>query len=91
MGIFDPLEVITEYSLKKAIEDGVLVEVFKKRWKKLSGGKPIVCSINLYENVSQAVLQNISDEFVDWKKNIMPGLFLDERNFQTEVNGMLSG
>lgn len=33
MGIFEPLEVITEYSLKEAIEDGVLVEIFKKRWK----------------------------------------------------------
>jgi hypothetical protein len=88
MGIFDPLEVITTYSLQEAIEDGVLVEIFKNKWKQLSGGKPIVCSVNLYENVSQAGLMEIWNEFVDWKNNVMPGLPLQERNFQTEVNGM---
>jgi type I site-specific restriction endonuclease len=30
MGIFDYDEVITVYSLKQAVEDGVLVEIFKK-------------------------------------------------------------
>jgi type I site-specific restriction endonuclease len=37
-GIFDPDEVITAYSLKQAVEDGVLVEIFKKRWGELSAG-----------------------------------------------------
>jgi hypothetical protein len=32
MGIFDPEEVITVYSLKQAIEDGVLVEICRNRW-----------------------------------------------------------
>ena len=36
MGIFDPDEVITIYSLKDALEGGVLVEIFKNRWGELS-------------------------------------------------------
>jgi type I site-specific restriction endonuclease len=36
MGIFDPDEVITIYSLKQAIEDGMLVEIFKNRLGELS-------------------------------------------------------
>ena len=57
MGIFDPDEVITVYSLKEAIDDGVLVEIFKNRWKELSGGKPIVATAHLFDDVSQAALQ----------------------------------
>src|SRR3954468_11938117 len=34
--------IVYSYSLDQAIEDGYLVEIFKKRWKDLSGGKPIV-------------------------------------------------
>jgi hypothetical protein len=54
MGIFDPDEVITEHSLREAIEDGALVEIFKKRWRQLSGGKPIVASAHLVEEVGYA-------------------------------------
>jgi hypothetical protein len=68
MGIFDPDEVITVYSLKQAVEDGALVEIFRNRWGRLSGGKPIVATANLFENVSLAGLGEIWNEFVDWKK-----------------------
>lgn len=50
MGIFDPDEVITTYSLQEAIEDGVLIEIFKNRWSELSGGKPIVATAHLFES-----------------------------------------
>jgi hypothetical protein len=45
------MDVITKYSLKEAIEDGALVEIFRNRRGQLSGGKPIVVSAALYENV----------------------------------------
>jgi hypothetical protein len=41
-------EVIAVYTLERAIEDGVLVEVLKKRWKDLSGGKPIVATAHIF-------------------------------------------
>ena len=36
---------VIEYTLDQAIADGVLVELFKNRWKDLSGGKPIVVRV----------------------------------------------
>ena len=68
MGIFDLDEVITVYSLKQAIEDGVLVEIFKNRWSELSGGKPIVTTAHLYEEVSLAGLREIGMSLHNGKK-----------------------
>ena len=52
MSTFDEATVIGEYTLQQAIEDGVLVEIFKDRWPELSGGKPIVATAHLFEEVS---------------------------------------
>jgi hypothetical protein len=89
MGIFDPDEVITIYSLKEAIEDGVLVEIFKKRWGELSGGKPIVATISLFENVSPGGLMEIWNEYVLWRKTVMPKLPEEKRLFSTEMNHLM--
>ena len=86
MGIFDPDEVITIYSLEESIEDGVLVEVFKNRWKELSGGKPIVASVGLFEAVSEAALEEIWKRFVFWQKYVRPKWPEEERWFSTEVD-----
>jgi hypothetical protein len=88
MGIFDPDDVITIYSLKEAIEDGVLIEIFKKRWGELSGGKPIVATRHLFEEVSLAGLREIWNEYVVWKRNVMPALPEEERLFSTKMNGL---
>jgi hypothetical protein len=88
MGIFDLDEVITAYSLKQAIEDGVLVEIFKNRWSELSGGKPIVATAHLYEEVSLAGLREIWNDFAQWQREIMPALPEEERLFHTKMNGM---
>jgi hypothetical protein len=70
MGIFDPDDVITVYTLKEAIDDGVLVEIFKNRWNELSGGKPIVATAHLFEEVSLAGLREIWNEFAHWQKEM---------------------
>ena len=79
--------VISVYSLEQAIEDGVLVEVFKNRWEQLSGGKPIVATSHLFSQVSLAGLLEIWNEYVDWKKNIMPTLPEEDQLFATTMNG----
>ena len=71
MGIFDPDEVITIYSLREAIADGVAIEVFKDELDKLSRGKPIVASMNVYEGVRFEDLVRIWNYFVFWRKYIM--------------------
>jgi hypothetical protein len=88
MGIFDPDEVISVYSLKQAIEDGVLVEIFKKRWGELSGGKPIVATAHSFENASLAALQEIWNEFVHWKEHIEKALPEEEKLFHAKMNGL---
>jgi hypothetical protein len=86
MGIFDPDEVITVYSLRQAIEDGVLVEIFKGSWRELSGGKPIVATANLFENVSLAALREIWNEYVIWKRALEQKLPEEERLFSTQMD-----
>ena len=78
--------VIIGYTLQRAIADGVLVELFKNRWGELSGGKPIVATSHLVSSVSLAGLREIWNEYVEWKKNVMPTLPEEERMFVTSMN-----
>src|SRR5690349_10239532 len=75
-------EIIYSYSLQAAIEDGVLIEVFRNRWQELSGGKPIVASERLHSSVSQAALLEIWNGFVNWRKSNR-----DDRMYVTKMNG----
>ena len=79
-------KVVSVYSLQRAIADGVLVEVFKNRWQQLSGGKPIVATAHLFNEVSLAALQEIWNEFVHWNKYIKPTLPEEEQMFVTSMN-----
>ena len=79
-------EVISVYSLEQAIEDGVLVEVFKARWQQLTQGKPIVATSHLFSQVSLAGLLEIWNEYVDWRKNVMPTLPEEDQLFVTTMN-----
>jgi hypothetical protein len=79
-------KVVSVYTLHRAIADGVLVEVFKNRWQQLSGGKPIVATAHLFNEVSLAALQEIWNEFVHWNKQIKPTLPEEEQMFVTSMN-----
>jgi hypothetical protein len=87
MSIFDNADVISAYPLDQAIKDGVLVEIFKNRWPELSGGKPIVATAHLFNEISLAGLLEIWNQFVQWQKTIMPTLPEAERLFHTTMNG----
>jgi hypothetical protein len=87
MSLFDNADVISRYTLDQAIEDGVLVEIFKNRWDKLSGGRPIVATAHLFNEVTLAGLLEIWNEFVQWQRHVMPTLPEAERLFHTTMNG----
>ncbi len=76
-----------EYTLQQAIEDGEMAEIFKNRWQQLSNGKPIVATAHLFNSVSLAALHEIWNEYIVWKKNIMPTLPEKEQLFVTTMNG----
>jgi len=84
---FKNAPVISIYTLQQAIDDGVLVEVFKNRWQQLSVGKPIVATAHLFNEVSLAALLEIWNEYVLWRKNIMLTLPEAEQMFTTTMNG----
>lgn len=60
--------IISRYTLRQAIEDGILAEVFKNRWEQLSCGKPIVATAHIMDELSLAALQDIWNAYVDWAK-----------------------
>jgi hypothetical protein len=86
MIIFDDAEVISTYPLQQAINDGVLVEIFKNRWQELSNGKPIVATASLCNEISLAGLMEIWNEFVQWQKQTRPTLPEKQQLFATTMN-----
>ena len=84
---FDDTEIIAKYTVQQAVEDGVLVEIFKKRSKDLSGGEPIVATTHIYEDISLSGLLEIWNEFVTSRKSEMPALAEEDRHFVTTMNG----
>ena len=79
-------DVIYAYTLQQAIEDGVLIEVFKNRWDELTGGKPLVATVAVHSEFSLAALQEIWNEYVVWRKQVMPTLPEEEQLFKTTMN-----
>ena len=80
-------EVISEYSLEQAIEDGVLVEWSKGDWQLLSGGKPIVVTTHLFDYASINDLHDLWNIFIDWKRNVKELLPEEDQLFVTEIEG----
>jgi hypothetical protein len=87
MNLFDNMDAISVYPLRQAIADGVLVEVFKNRWDRLTGGKPIVATAHLFHEVSLAGMLEIWNEYVAWRRHTEPFLPEAERLFATKMNG----
>src|SRR5512132_1055896 len=56
--------------------------------RELSGGKPIVATTHLFENVSLAGLREIWNEFAQWKRDVEKTLPEEERLFSTKMNGL---
>ena len=84
--MFDDAEVISIYPLQQAIDDGVLVEILKHRWKALTGGKPIVATRAVYSEISIAGIMEIWNEYIEWRKKVQPTLPEEEQTFTTEMN-----
>src|SRR3954470_2626966 len=82
----DPI-VLHAYTLEEAIEDGVLVEVFKPLWKRLTGSKPLVAIAAVYDKYSLMDLQKIWNEYVRWRKTTLPTLPEEDQMFTTQVSG----
>jgi hypothetical protein len=83
----DRPNVIVAYTLEQAIADGALEPIFKNRWPQLTGGKPIVATAHIMEELSLAALFEIWNEYVGWRRKEMPTLPEEGRTFSTTMNG----
>jgi hypothetical protein len=79
--------VIYGYSLKQAIEDGVLIELLKRPWCPHCGGKPVVVAKYLFEDATLLGLLEIWNEYVEWRNTRQPALPESEQSFHTTMNG----
>ncbi|MDQ3829887.1 MAG: hypothetical protein M3361_11410, partial [Candidatus Tectomicrobia bacterium] len=86
MSLFDGPDMISAYTLEQAVVGGVLVEIFKHRWRQLSGGKPMIATAHLFNNVRLAGLLEIWNEYVHWRRHIEPSLLEEDRLFTTTMN-----
>jgi hypothetical protein len=62
--------VVYVYTLDQAIADGELVELFKHRWDELTGGKPLVATKHIFQELSLVAFMDIWNEYVLWQKRI---------------------
>lgn len=62
--MFDNTEIIYAYTLEEAIADGVLVEIFKKDWQLLTGGKPVVATAAIIADIPEISLKLLWNQFV---------------------------
>jgi len=81
----DTIDIV--YSLQQAIDDGVLVEVFKNRWGQLSAGTPIIATRHVFEALSLAALREIWNDYVVWMTEVKATLPEAEQLFATTMNG----
>jgi hypothetical protein len=84
---FEDMNIISAYGRKQAVQDGLIVEIFKPRWKTMTAGKPIVATTHLANEVSPAGMLEIWNAYVHWRKHLEPFLPEEERLFHTSMNG----
>ena len=83
----DEWELISVYPWQQAVADGQLVEILKHRWPELTGGKPLLATISIYEAFSLAAIMEMWNEYVRWVQTIMPTLREQDKMFTTMMNG----
>lgn len=85
----DPIfgDVLSSYTLEEALHDGVLVELYEHMSPKLSGGKPIVATCHAVADVTEAGLMEIWNQYVVWKRQVMPTVPEEDRLFAIMMNG----
>jgi hypothetical protein len=83
---FEDMNIVSTYGRKQAVQDDVLVEIFKNRWHTLTAGKPIVATAHLANDISLAGLLEIWNEYVAWRKHTEPFIPEEDRLFSTTMN-----
>jgi hypothetical protein len=84
---FEEIDIVSRYGRNQAVQDGLMVEIFKNRWEQLTGSKPIMATSHLADDISSAGMLEIWNEYVQWRKHTEPFIPEAERLFHTTMNG----
>lgn len=79
--------ILVSYGLQQAIDDGVLYELWPKRWYQLTYGKPLIVTAAVRADISDAGLMEIWNDYVKWRREVEPTLAEEDKMFVTTVNG----
>ena len=85
MRIPNDIEIISTYTQKEAIADGLLAKLCDIRWCGVT--RPYVGTTNVLAHIGYDGAMEIWKEFVDWRIHVMPNLPEEERLFYTGVDG----
>jgi hypothetical protein len=77
--------VIHAYSLEQAVDDGVVVELWKEHWPTMSSGKPIVATAAIADTYDDDILKVLWSLYVTWRIYVMPKLPEEDQMFVTQV------
>ena len=87
----DEETILSEYSLEQAIEDGVLVEVFRYNTKdfveQYTNGKPVVATAHLFNQVGDIALTDVWNRYIEWRLNVKDTLPEEDQLFVTTLKG----
>ncbi len=78
--------LVFSYTLEQAMDDEVLVAVFRPRWSTLTGGKPLVATAAIREALTDAALIEVWNGYVSWRRTVEPTLPEQDRLFATQMN-----
>ena len=78
---FEDMEIISTYTRKQAVDDGILTEVL--RWN----GYPVMATAHVYEDLGREQLIKIWNKFLYWKDNEEQSVPEEDRLFYTKVDG----
>ena len=84
MSIFEDAEIISVYSLSQAIEDGILVKLCDIRFG--NEIKPLVTTAHLLDEIGRDKVMKVWDEYVTWRREIMPKLAEEDQMFVTTID-----
>ncbi|MGI8486669.1 MAG: hypothetical protein ACR2OU_20725 [Thermomicrobiales bacterium] len=80
--------LVFSYTLEQAMNDEVLVAVFRPRWGTLTGGKPLVATAAIRDALTDAALIEIWNDYVTWRQTVEPTLPEEDRLFATQMNDL---
>jgi hypothetical protein len=81
----EDVEIISKYPLNQAIDDGMLVKLCDIRIG--IEVKSLVATSHLLDGIGKDRIMKVWDEYVNWRREVMPKLAEEDQMFVTHADG----